>query len=149
LAWGPLILGHAHPAINAAVGRQLERGYTFGAQCELEFEVAEKICAMVPGAERVLYLSTGSEAVQGALRLARAATGRPKVIKFEGHYHGWMDSVLVSYHPALAQAGPDDRPAAVPGSGGQSAAAFAETVVLPWNDEAAVSGYLEEHPGEV
>jgi glutamate-1-semialdehyde 2,1-aminomutase len=149
LAWGPLILGHAHPAINAAVARQLERGYTFGAQCELEFEVAEQIRAMVPCAERVLYLSTGSEAVQGALRLARAATGRRRIIKFEGHYHGWMDSVLVSYHPALADAGPSDAPVAVPGSGGQSAAAYSETVVLPWNDAAAVERYLDQHLGEV
>lgn len=149
LAWGPLILGHAHPAINAAVARQLERGYTFGAQCELEFEVAEQIRAMVPCAERVLYLSTGSEAVQGAVRLARAATGRRRIIKFEGHYHGWMDSVLVSYHPALAAAGPSDAPVAVPGSGGQSAAAYSETVVLPWNDAAAVERYLDQHADEV
>jgi glutamate-1-semialdehyde 2,1-aminomutase len=149
LAWGPLILGHAHPAINAAVARQLERGYTFGAQCELEFEVAERIRAMVPCAERVLYLTTGSEAVQGALRLARAATGRRLVIKFEGHYHGWMDSVLVSYSPPLEAAGPGEAPVAVPGSGGQSAAAYSETVVLPWNDAAAVERYLEQHPGDV
>jgi glutamate-1-semialdehyde 2,1-aminomutase len=149
LAWGPLILGHAHPAINEAVARQLERGYTYGAQCELELEVAERIRALVPCAERVLYLTTGSEAVQGALRLSRAATGRPLVVKFEGHYHGWMDSVLVSYHPALDAAGPGEAPRPVPGSGGQSAAAYSDTIVLPWNDAAAVERLLEARPGEV
>ena len=149
LAWGPLILGQAHPAINAAVARQLERGYTFGAQCELEFEVAERIRAMVPCAERVLYLTTGSEAVQGALRLARAATGRRLVIKFEGHYHGWMDSVLVSHSPAIEAAGPAEAPVTVPGSGGQSAAAYSETIVLPWNDASLVEKFLDQHLGEV
>jgi len=144
LAWGPLILGHAHPAINEAIIRQLDRGYTFGAQCELEIEVAEKIREIIPCAERVLYSNTGTEAVQVALRIARSATGRAKVIKFEGHYHGWSDNVLVSYTPELQNAGPHDRPQVVPASAGQLPATYKDTVVLPWNDERQIAEYLAE-----
>jgi glutamate-1-semialdehyde 2,1-aminomutase len=149
LAWGPLILGHAHPVINEFVSRQLDRGYTYGAQCELEFQVAEKINGLVPCAERVLFSNTGTEAVQAALRIARAATGRATVIKFEGHYHGWLDSVLVSYHPSAEQFGPIDRPRVVPTSGGQMPSAYSDTVVLQWNDAKSVENYLAEHEGEV
>ncbi len=149
LAWGPLILGHAHPAINEAVRRQLDRGYTFGAQCELEFRVAEKIQEIVPCAERVLFSNTGTEAVQAGLRIARSATGRSKVIKFEGHYHGWFDNLLVSYSPDISQAGPLIFPNVVPSNNGQDPSAYAHTVVLPWNDEKIIEQYLDEHGGEV
>ena len=149
LAWGPLILGHSHPAINEAIVRQLERGYTFGAQCEAEFKVAEKVREVVPCAERVLFSNTGTEAVQSALRIARAATGRRKLIKFEGHYHGWFDNTLVSYSPGLQQAGPETAPHAVPASQGQLPSSYAETVVLPWNDEKAVEDYLSVNAREV
>ena len=99
LAWGPLILGHSHPGVMRAVERQFKKVQTVGAQHELEIAVAEKICCMVPCAEQVAFSSTGSEAVQLALRLARAYTGRRKTLKFEGHHHGSPDSVLISYHP--------------------------------------------------
>jgi len=149
LAWGPLILGHSHPAIISAVQMQLERGYMFGAQHALEFRVAERIQASVPCAELVTYSNSGSEAVLVALRLARAYTGRPKVVKFEGHYHGWTDSVLISYHPPLSEAGPPDRPHAVPGTMGQSTAVLADVIVLPWNDLRALEDTLQQHRSEV
>ena len=149
LAWGPLILGHSHPAINEAIRQQLDRGYTFGAQCELEFLVGEKIRQLVPCAERVLFSNTGTEAVQSALRIARATTGRRKLIKFEGHYHGWFDNTLVSYSPQVAQAGPESSPTVVPSSKGQNPSSYADTVVLPWNDEETLERYLSEHGRDV
>lgn len=149
LAWGPLILGHAHAAINEAVRDQLNRGYTYGAQCKLEFQVAERICELVPCAQRLLFVNTGTEAVQCALRVARAATGTAKIVKFEGHYHGWADNVLVSYHPSLERAGPPRAPEAVPAGHGQVLSAYSDTVVLPWNDESLLERYLDEHRSEV
>lgn len=144
LAWGPLILGNAHPAVIAAVSDQLTRGFAFGAQHEGEIELAELITSVVPGAERVIFSNTGSEAVQAALRLARAFTGRPLFVKFEGHYHGWFNNVLVSYRPKA-----EDVVAPVPTCGGQPAHEFADTLVLPWNDLAALERAFAEHPGRI
>jgi glutamate-1-semialdehyde 2,1-aminomutase len=127
LAWGPMILGYAHPAVVDAVRRAAEGPHCFGQQHELEITVAEKICAAVPCAERVAFTSSGSEAVQLALRLARAFTGRSPIVKFEGHYHGWMDSMLWSYHPRREQVG------AVTGSAGQVANAADNLIIAPWN----------------
>ena len=149
LGWGPLILGHAHPHLNQAITAQLSLGYTYGAQCELEVLVAERICELIPCAELVLFSNTGTEAVQSALRIARAATGRKKIIKFEGHYHGWCDNILVSYSPAIAEAGNADRPNVVPASKGQAGSAYADTIVLPWNDKRALEKYLTEFGDEV
>src|SRR5215472_15282018 len=130
LAWGPLILGGSHPAIVRAVQHQLRHSQTLGAQHELEIEVAERICQMVPCAEKVAFSNTGSEAVQVVLRLARAATGKHKIVKFEGHYHGWMDNILFGYHPQLPfRSGP--RPEVT--TEGQLPAAADEVIVLPWN----------------
>jgi len=142
LAWGPLILGHCHPAISAAVRAQLDRGHLFGAQHALEAVLAERIVAAVPCAELITYASSGTEAMQVVLRLARAATGRPKILKFEGHYHGWSDGALISYHPSLDQLGPREAPLPVPGTAGQSTAALAEVLVAPWNDAAALREVL-------
>ncbi|MCS7315542.1 MAG: aspartate aminotransferase family protein [Bryobacterales bacterium] len=133
LAWGPLILGHKHPALVEALRRQAERPHILGAQHDLEYEVAEKIQQLVPCAERVAFTSSGSEAVQLALRLARAATGRNLILKFEGHYHGWMDSVLISHHPQREQMGPPEAPHAVPESRGQAPNALENVLVAPWN----------------
>lgn len=144
LGWGPLILGSNHPALNAAVTRQLGRAYAFGAQHAGEAELAELIVASVPGVEQVIFSNTGTEAVQAALRIARARTGRAKVGKFEGHYHGWLNNVLVSYRPRG-----DDPLAAEPTTGGQPASEYADTVVLPWNDLAALEKAFERYPGEV
>ena len=119
LAWGPLILGHRHPRLVEAVRAQADRPHILGAQHELEPLVAEQICRLVPCAERVSFTSSGTEAVQLALRLARAHTGRRLVLKFEGHYHGWVDTVLLSHHPAAEAVGPLDEPNVVPESAGQ------------------------------
>jgi len=129
LAWGPLIVGSNHPHINQVVGFQLQQAYAFGAQHPIEIEVASKLVDMVPGLEQVIFSNTGSEAVQAALRIARAKTGRDKIVKFEGHYHGWMNNVLVSFHPT---SGSDCE--AQPTCGGQPVHEYADTYVLPWND---------------
>ena len=118
LAWGPMILGYSHPAMVARLREQVEKPLSYGAQHELEITVAEKIQAMVPCAERVAFTSSGSETVQLAHRLARACTGRPKILKFEGHYHGWMDGALHSYKPQAGETGPIDEPLTVSGSTG-------------------------------
>src|SRR5882724_8267213 len=133
LAWGPMILGYKHPKLVAAMQRQAELPVSYGAQHELEISVAEKIQCLVPCAERVAFTSSGSEAVQLAQRLARAFTGRGLILKFEGHYHGWMDSALVSHHPAAGDLGPIEAPHSVPGSRGQVANAVLNVVVAPWN----------------
>jgi glutamate-1-semialdehyde 2,1-aminomutase len=144
LAWGPLILGSNHPGLNTAVTEAVTRSYTLGAQHEGEIALTEKIAAAVPGVEQVILSNTGSEAVQAAFRLARAATGRNKVVKFEGHYHGWFNNVLVSYHPSPEQLG-----TAAPTCGGQPASEFAETIALPWNDLDALASCFAAHPGEI
>lgn len=133
LAWGPAILGHRHPRLVDAYRRQAELPLIYGAQHRLEIEVAERIQAAAPCAERVAFTSSGSEAVQLALRLARARTGRRLVLKFEGHYHGWFDSVLLSYHPPASETGSPESPRVTPESSGQAPNAAENIVVLPWN----------------
>jgi glutamate-1-semialdehyde 2,1-aminomutase len=142
LGMGPMILGHNPPAIRQAVAAQLERGLLYGAQSPVEAELAELFCAMVPCAEKLRFASSGSEAVQAALRLARAATGRKVVVKFEGHYHGWFDNILVSVAATPASAGDDARPNRNPGSTGQDETAWRNVEVLGWNDLAAVDQRL-------
>ena len=144
LAWGPLILGSNHQKINQAVTDQLTKSYTLGAQHHLEIELAEKVVACVPGAEQVLFSNTGTEAVQVALRIARAKTNRNKFIKFEGHYHGWLNNVLVSYKP------PSDMLGTVsPTCGGQPPSEYADTIVLPWNDISALEEAFRVYPNEI
>jgi glutamate-1-semialdehyde 2,1-aminomutase len=144
LGWGPLILGNNHPALNEAVTRQLSRGYAFGAQHRGEIELAELLVRVLPGVQRVILSNTGTEAVQAALRLARAFTGRNKIIKFEGHYHGWLNNVLVSYRLK-----PEDPCASLPTCGGQPDSEYADTVVVPWNDLSALEHALEHHSQQV
>lgn len=131
LGWGPVIIGHAHPHLVDVVGRQLALGQTTGACHDLEYLVAERIIAAVPGTERLLWSNTGSEAAQAALRVARGCTGRQRFVKFHGHYHGWSDSMLVGYRP-----GADGRLAG--GTRGQSAHAVEDVDLIPWNDLDAV-----------
>jgi glutamate-1-semialdehyde 2,1-aminomutase len=133
LAWGPMILGYRHPALVEAMREQADRPMDYGAQHELEYLVAEKIQTMLPCAERVAFTSSGTEAVQLAHRLARAATGRERILKFEGHYHGWVDGALLSYKPSPEQVGPIERPNVVLGSRGQVRNAVDNTLVAPWN----------------
>jgi len=146
LAWGPLILGHSHPEVVNAVAGQLAQFQLLGAQHDLEVRVARKLCEVIPCAERVAFSSTGSEAVQLAFRLAREFTGRRRILKFEGHYHGWPDGVLVSYRPALA---PDSNYDPQLGSGGQTPSVVDDVVVLPWNDLDRVRELLKRHPDQI
>ncbi len=149
LAWGPLILGHKHPALVKALHKAVECPHNYGAQHELEFLVAETVCDLVPCAERVAFTSSGSEAVELAMRLARAFTGRTLILKFEGHYHGWVDSALISYHPNLDEIGPVNSPKAVLGSRGQVSNASENLVVLPWNDAEQVAALFASRGHEI
>jgi glutamate-1-semialdehyde 2,1-aminomutase len=134
LGMGPMILGHSPTPVIAAVTEQLGRGILFAGQSEAEYAAARLVCQMVPCAEMLRFGSSGSEMVHAALRLARAATGREIVIKFEGHYHGWFDSIHWSIAPPLDLAGPAQAPTPVPGSIGQDSLAGRHLEVLPWND---------------
>lgn len=144
LAWGPLILGSNHPAINSAVSSQIRKSYTFGAQHELEIKLSKIMTEVIPGVENVIFSNTGTEAVQAALRIARAYTGKNKILKFEGHYHGWANNVLVSFRPTVAQLG---TPTAT--CGGQPSAEFADTIVLPWNDITALEKVVATQGHEI
>jgi glutamate-1-semialdehyde 2,1-aminomutase len=145
LAWGPMILGHSHPAIVSAVEDQVRRSHLYGAQSELEIAVAERICRLIPCADMVAFSTTGSEAVQVAFRLARAYTGRRKIIRFEGHYHGWLDNELIGYRPKQGPRGSEPELA----TEGQSRSAFDEVTVLPWNDLDAITAAVEQHHDEI
>jgi len=131
-SWGPLILGHAHPAVVEAVQRAAADGLTFGATCEGEVLLAERILERFPFAQKVRFTSSGTEATMGAVRLARGATGRPRVVKFEGCYHGHVDALLVKGGSGLATFGR-------PSSAGVPEAFTALTEVLPLDDEQAAS----------
>jgi glutamate-1-semialdehyde 2,1-aminomutase len=149
LAWGPMILGYRHPAIVEAMRTQAELPADYGAQHELEYLVAEQIQRMLPCADRVAFTSSGSEAVQIAFRLLRAFTGRPLILKFEGHYHGWMDGALISYKPSLGQVGPLEGPYCVTGSKGQVDNSADNFVVAPWNRIDILERLMAEHHGAV
>jgi glutamate-1-semialdehyde 2,1-aminomutase len=143
LAWGPLILGHSHPKVVEAIQRQASRSLTFGAQHDLEFEVAELMTGTMPCADLVCFANSGTEIVQVALRLARAATGRRKYLKFEGHYHGWSDEALVAYHPSDAD--PLERPSPV----GAGQLPHDTVIVAEWNNREHVERIFAEHAAEV
>ena len=145
LGQGPMLLGHCPPDVAAAVNEALNTGQLFGGQHEREITLSERMCQILPCAELVRFGGSGSEVVQAAIRLARAYTGRSRIVKFEGHYHGWLDNVLVSVHPPLDQAGPRESPIPVPGSKGQDPAAIANTLVRPWNDAALLKQTFEEY----
>jgi glutamate-1-semialdehyde 2,1-aminomutase len=149
LGYGPLILGHAHPKIVEALGRQAGRGTIYGAGHPLELEVAERLTALMPSMELVRFAQSGTEAIQSAIRIARAATGRSLIVKFEGHYHGWADQVAVSYAPSEKQAGSPRRPTAVPMSEGQPYGTYEDVIVLGWNDLDTVRAAFAERGGEI
>lgn len=146
LAWGPLILGHAPAEPAAAVTAQLSKGVTFGAQHDLEFELAEQVKRLIPCADLVCFANSGTEIVQLALRLARGATGKRKFLKFEGHYHGWDDSVLVDYHPS-----PDDIRLAngKPISVGCGQRPHRDVVVARWNHRESVEAAFAAADGDI
>ena len=136
-SWGPMILGHAHPAVIEAVIDTARQGLSFGAPCVLETRMAEKICALVPSIERVRMVSSGTEATMSAIRLARGHTGRDKIIKFEGCYHGHSDSLLI-------KAGSGALTLGVPSSPGVPAGLAEHTVTLSFNDADAVRAAFAE-----
>jgi glutamate-1-semialdehyde 2,1-aminomutase len=125
-SWGPLILGHAHPAIVGAVAEAAARGTSFGAPTEGEVQLAEEVVARMPSVEMLRMTSSGTEATMSAIRLARAVTGREKILKFAGAYHGHVDGLLAQAGSGLATQG-------IPASPGVPAAAAAQTVIVPWN----------------
>lgn len=146
LGWGPNILGNSPEIVVDAIRSAATHGLTYGAQHDLEFEVAELLTAAIPCADRVCFANSGTEIVQVALRLARAATGRNKFIKFEGHYHGWDDSVLLSYHPTMQQIKAAGESPIHEGEG-QLAANY--TLVAQWNDTANVEALFAEHGSDI
>jgi glutamate-1-semialdehyde 2,1-aminomutase len=142
LGQGASLIGHANPAVIDAVSGVLASGQLFAAQLESEVELGELLCGLLPCAERVRFSSTGSEAVQAALRLARAATGRRRIVKFEGHYHGWLDNIFVSVSPRRLPKESGREPAAE--SEGQDVPGADAVTVLPWNDAEMVERELSE-----
>src|SRR5260370_366650 len=150
VALGALPLGYAPPAVAAAISDAASTGAHFATTTEIEIEVAELLRQLAPCAERVRFANTGTEAVMAALRLARGYTGRPKIIKFEGHYHGWYDDLLISSHPLPVTAlGHPRDPIKIPDSSGLNQHALDDTIVVPWNDLPALERAVENHPGQV
>jgi glutamate-1-semialdehyde 2,1-aminomutase len=141
-SWGPMILGHGHPEVIKALNERISRGISYGAPTELEVEMAKTITEMVPSIEMVRMVNSGTEATMSAIRLARGFTGREKIIKFDGCYHGHADSLLVSAGSGVATLGIPDCP-------GVPAALAEHTISLPFNDKEAVSQAFERFEGEI
>jgi glutamate-1-semialdehyde 2,1-aminomutase len=141
-SWGPMILGHAHTEVRAAVGEALALGSSFGAPTVREIEIAEAVAAAVPSVEKVRFVSSGTEATMSAVRLARGVTGRAKIVKMSGHYHGHVDALLV-------QAGSGATTLGTPNSPGVTAGATADTILCPFNDAAAVADAFARFPEQI
>jgi glutamate-1-semialdehyde 2,1-aminomutase len=141
-SWGPMILGHSHPAVISAVIETAQNGLSFGAPCVLETRLAEKICSLVPSIEKVRMVSSGTEATMSAIRLARGHTGRDKIIKFEGCYHGHSDSLLI-------KAGSGALTLGVPSSPGVPAGLAEHTITLAYNDADAVCQAFSEFADDI
>lgn len=150
MAFGALPLGHAHPEIVEAIAGAAATGAHFASATPVELEVAEMLQGMVGNAERVRFANTGTEAMMAAIRLARGVTGRRKILKFEGHYHGWHDDVLVSSNLLPPSAlGLRTDPVRIPDSSGLNRSALDDTIVVPWNDLQALQRTVENHPGQI
>ncbi|CAI6082325.1 glutamate-1-semialdehyde 2,1-aminomutase [Cohnella sp. JJ-181] len=142
LSWGPLIAGHAHPEVVEAIQRTAEKGTSFGAPTELETEMAELVCARVPSIEVVRMVNSGTEATMSAIRLARGYTGRSRILKFEGSYHGHADSLLIKAGSGVATLGLPDSP-------GVPESIAAHTITVPYNDLASVKLAFERYGEEI
>jgi glutamate-1-semialdehyde 2,1-aminomutase len=142
LSWGPLLLGHAHPAVVKAITNAAARGSSFGTPTEAESELAELICAMVPSIERIRFTSSGTEATMSAIRLARGFTKRDAIIKFAGCYHGHGDAFLIAAGSGALTNG-------VPNSPGVTEGVARDTIVLPYNDAAAVDAAFAANPDRI
>lgn len=150
MGFGALPLGHADPEVAQAIAEAAATGTHFATATEIEIEVAELLQQMIGNAEVVRFANTGTEAVMAAIRLARGHTGRPKIVKFEGHYHGWYDDLSVSSNalpPAVLGLRTD--PVKVPDSSGLNRYALEDTIVVPWNDLPALESTMENHRGQV
>jgi glutamate-1-semialdehyde 2,1-aminomutase len=141
-SWGASILGHAHPAVVEAVQRAAAAGTSFGAPTRAEVELAEAVADRVASVEKLRLVSSGTEAAMTAVRLARGATGRPTIVKFAGGYHGHLDALLVAAGSGVATLG-------IPGSAGVTDGAVADTVVVPYNDEAAIDAVFDAQGGDI
>jgi len=141
-SWGPMILGHAHPTVRQAISESLALGTSFGAPTVREVEIAEMVAQAVPSIEKVRFVSSGTEAAMSAVRIARGATGRDKIIKMTGHYHGHLDALLVQAGSAATTLGH-------PNSPGVTRGAVCDTLLCPFNDASAVADLLEQYRGEV
>jgi glutamate-1-semialdehyde 2,1-aminomutase len=142
LSWGPLILGHAHPRVVKALQRAVERGTSYGAPTALETELAELFCELIPSAEQVRFVNSGTEASMSVLRLARAFTGRDKIIKLQGNYHGHADFLLVQAGSGVATLGLPDSP-------GVPAGATHDTLTAPFNDLAAIETLFNDYGDDI
>lgn len=141
-SWGPMILGHGHPKVRAAVNEAFDRGSSFGAPTVREIEIAEAVVAAVPSIEMVRFVSSGTEAAMSTVRLARGFTGRAKIIKMAGHYHGHVDALLVEAGSAATTLGTPNSPGVTPGT-------TADTLLCPFNDASAVADLFARFPGEI
>jgi glutamate-1-semialdehyde 2,1-aminomutase len=141
-SWGPMILGHSHPEVITAIQQTAERGTSFGAPTAIEIEMAEKVCQVMPNIEQIRFVSSGTEATMSALRLARGATGRDKIVKFHGCYHGHGDSLLVNAGSGALTMG-------VPSSPGVPTALAELTITLPFNDPEAAAACWAEHGDDI
>ncbi len=141
-SWGPMILGHAQAQVREAVTRAMALGTSFGAPTVREVEIAEMVAAAVPSIEKVRFVSSGTEATMSAVRVARGVTGRAKIVKMAGHYHGHIDALLVQAGSAATTLG-------TPNSPGVTAGSTADTVICPFNDAEAVAEVFRQYPGQV
>lgn len=151
LAYGPLILGHAHDGLTESVHQALRNGYTFGLQHEGEIKLAKLLTTVLPCAEKVALTGSGTEAVMLALRLSRAFTNKTKVVRFHGHYHGWSDSIFTSFPSSdMSQKTSDVEVSQIPpGTFGQSENSLDDIILLPWNDPVALESTLRTRSHEI